>query len=58
MNFGVRRLAYLAAAVLAVSTPLLAQPVCTVPTPEPATLWLIGGGAGAVLLLRKLRAKK
>jgi len=57
MHSGIRRSVQLGAALLALSTPLLAQVMGPV-TPEPATFWLIGGGAGAILLLRKFRAKK
>jgi len=59
MRSGVLHLCQFAVAVLALSSPLFAG-TCTVPTtaPEPATIWLIGAGAGGILLLRKLRAKK
>jgi hypothetical protein len=58
MDSGIRRCIQLGAALVALSAPLLAQLRMGPATPEPATFWLIGAGAGAILLLRKLRAKK
>ncbi len=58
MHLMTRRLFQLGACLLALSTPLFCQTSCTAPTPEPATFWLIGGGAGAILLMRRLRSKK
>ena len=49
-----RRLFQLGAGLPALSAPLLCQTSCTAPPPEPATFWLLGGGAGAILLLRRL----
>lgn len=58
MHLMTRRLFQIGAGLFALSLPLLCQTTCTAPTPEPATFWLLGGGAGAILLLRRLRSKK
>ena len=54
-----RRLFQLGVGVLVLATPALyAGTTCSLITPEPATFWLIGTGAGAILVLRRMRAKK
>jgi hypothetical protein len=47
----------LGVSLLVLAVPMLAQP-CAVITPEPATFWLIGGGAAVILVLRRMRSKK
>jgi len=59
MRLTTRLLLQLGAGLLAATTPLFCQLTCgPLPTPEPSTFWLIGTGAGAILLLRRLRRKK
>jgi len=59
MRSGILHVCQFAVAVLALSSSLFAGPSAAPTTaPEPATFWLIGAGAGGILLLRKLRAKK
>jgi len=58
MQSRVIRLCQFAAGVLALSATAHAGAAIPVTTPEPGTLFLLGGGIGAVLLLRKLRQKK
>jgi len=49
----------LGVAFLALGTSTLyAQTGCSLTSPEPSTFWLIGAGAGAILLLRRVRSKK
>jgi hypothetical protein len=58
MHLTSRRLFQLGVGLLVLATPALyAQTQCSL-TPEPATFWLIGAGAGAILVLRRMRAKK
>ncbi len=44
--------------LFALALPALCGSPCAIATPEPSMLWMIGGASGAILLVRKLRAKK
>jgi hypothetical protein len=57
MHLTSRRIFQLAAGLLVIAAPAFCAS-CTVLTPEPGTFWLAGVGAGAVLLVRRLRSKK
>ena len=57
MTVTVRKIFQLAVPLLIVASPAWCQP-CSLPTPEPTTFWLMGAGAGAILLIRRLRSKK
>jgi hypothetical protein len=59
MHLASRPIFQLGVALLALGTQTLhAQTSCTLTSPEPSTFWLIGAGAGAILLLRRVRSKK
>jgi hypothetical protein len=59
MRLTSRRLFQRGVGLLVLATPALyAGATCALVTPEPATFWLIGTGAGAILVLRRMRAKK
>ena len=55
-----RRLFQLTLGLIAATVPAFcAAPLCgPVVTPEPSYLWVMGAGAGAILLLRRIRSKK
>lgn len=57
MDLTSRRIFQLAAGLFAMTVPAFCIG-CVLPTPEPATFWLVGAGAGAILLLRRFRSKK
>ena len=57
MNVTTSRVFQLAAGLLLMTAPAFCI-TCTIPTPEPGTFWLAGAGAGAILLVRRLRSKK
>lgn len=57
MHLTTRRLFQLGLGLLATTVPAFCG-ICALPTPEPSTFWLIGGGAGVILLLRRIRTKK
>jgi hypothetical protein len=57
MHLTSRRLFQLGLGILATTVPAFCG-VCALPTPEPSMIWLIGGGAGAILLVRRMRVKK
>ena len=53
------RVFHVGVALFALGLPTLyGQTGCSISTPEPATFWLIGAGAGAILVLRRMRGKK
>ena len=58
MRLTTRRLFQLGFGLLATTVPAFCIPVCSVATPEPSYVWLMGAGAGAILLLRQIRSKK
>ena len=59
MHLANRPLFQLVVAFLAIGTSTLyAGTTCSLISPEPSTFWLIGAGAGAILLLRRWRSKK
>jgi len=58
MHLTNRRFFQLALGLLAITVPAFCTPVCSVPTPEPSYIWVVGAGAGAILVLRRIRAKK
>jgi hypothetical protein len=60
MHLTNRRFFQLALGLLATTVPAFCTQsvVCGIPTPEPSYVWVVGAGAGAILLLRRIRAKK
>jgi hypothetical protein len=59
MHLTTRRLFHLGFGLLATTIPAFCQSSpCSIATPEPSYVWVIGAGSGAILLLRKLRSKK
>lgn len=56
MHLKSHRAMELAVCLFTLATPAFCATSCTIP--EPGTFWLAGLGAGAVLLLRRWRAKK
>ena len=59
MHLTNRRFFQLALGLLATTVPAFRTPVvCGIPTPEPSYVWVVGAGAGAILVLRRIRAKK
>jgi len=59
MHLTTRRLFQLAFGLLATTVPAFCTGACVqVVTPEPSYFWVMGAGAGAILLLRRIRAKK
>ncbi len=57
MHLTTRRIFQLGLGLLATTVPAFCA-ICSLPTPEPSTFWLIGGGGGAILMLRRMRSKK
>lgn len=57
MHLTMNRICQLAAGLLAMTLPAFCIS-CTPAVPEPGTFWLAGAGAGAILLVRRLRSKK
>jgi Fic family protein len=61
MHLTARRVFQLALGLIAASAPVFcgpSGPCVGVVTPEPSYFWVMGAGAGAILLLRRLRSKK
>jgi hypothetical protein len=61
MNLTTRRLFQLAFGLLATTLPAFCIPAggpCVAVTPEPSYFWVMGAGAGAILMLRRIRSKK
>ena len=60
MHLKTRRLFQLALGLLATTVPAFCVQAIAPPavTPEPTYFWVIGAGAGAMLILRRMRSKK
>jgi len=62
MHLTTRRLLQLALGLLATTAPAFCQAAssgpCVEVIPEPSYFWVMGAGAGAILLLRRIRSKK
>jgi hypothetical protein len=60
MHLTTRRLFQLGIGLLATTVPAfcLQSGPCSIATPEPSYIWMIGAGSGAILMLRWIRSKK